>query len=138
MIALALTLVLGGICLCGGMGYLLATDAEANRMEGQAESDGYADGPNSSSAECLDQAYARLQDCGEIAPDCHNAGKTYLRSCLRSAARADPDLCADVPADSTFLDIEFADRFCGARGIPEGDSACDTLASGLVGYCSSL
>ncbi|MBX3272291.1 MAG: hypothetical protein KF729_18675 [Sandaracinaceae bacterium] len=125
----------GGVCVCGGSGWLLATMPEYETTDERALVEGEAAGRVGTAEDCLVSGAERARVCGELGLDCLNHAESYVRACLR-AAPASPELCAGAPARVGVLqDLDYASALCVRHGIAE-DVGCETAARGAEVYCA--
>ena len=135
--ALAILMLAGGACLCGGMGLLLAGAPTDDLNNETAMGEGMTLGAQATSEQCIVQAHERTVACGTMAFTCIDAAEAFLRACLRAVPNPDPGLCDNVPAPTTFGDWGFGNRICAQRGWNAEDGDCDPIADGISIYCHS-
>lgn len=129
----------GGLCVCAGLVGMGSMIAEAPMLEVEIETaqrEGSADGSGGDTELCLTRGHERGATCG-WGLSCGVVVDEYLRACLRSVPIPDPSLCIGVPPPSMVGDLDFEDRFCGARGW-ESDMGCTSVVDSLETHCASF
>ena len=134
--ALSVVLLGGGVCVCGGMGLLIANVPDDLVASENAAREGALFGAHANSDQCITQAHEHTLRCGVMEITCNTAATDFLRSCLRAMPVAEPSLCDDVPAPSTFVDLDFGDALCTRHGWANEDGDCDPIADGLSIFCA--
>lgn len=135
--ALAVIMLAGGACVCGGFGLLMVGAPDDDMTSEAAMRDGMAQGAHATSDECIVQAHDRSVVCGTMEVSCLDAAEAFLRACLRAVPNPDPALCTNVPAPSTFGDWDFANRICTQHGWNSDTGACDPISDAISLYCHS-
>ena len=132
---LALVLVGGGICVCGTLGYLVASAPDDQIEDERAQREGTAAGASGTTEGCVVAAHDRMLLCGTIDIVCAQAAQDFVRACLRSVPSPDRTVCDGVPAPSAMGDWSFADQLCQSHGWASDAGECDPIADGLSIYC---
>lgn len=134
---LALLVLAGGVCMCGGFGLLVASAPDDGQeiVDLQATNEGTAAGQRGTTESCIVATHDRTLGCGVVDPNCTLGAQDFLRACLRAVPSPDPTLCNGVPDPSTMGDWGFADTICRQRGWSSDAGECDPIADAISSFC---
>lgn len=132
---LALVVLGGGICVCGGFGLLMASAPEGEMVDLTATNEGTTAGAHGTTELCITTTHERTLQCGAVDFDCTLRAQDYGAACLRAVPTPTPGICDGVPEQSALGDWDFADTLCRQRGWPSDTGQCDPIADAISVYC---
>lgn len=135
VLAVVATGILGLAVLVGGVYWWVTSNKDRLKDEGKAALEGGRTyGAAHAKGECVDEAVARVSQCGVAGFVCEATTKIWLKECLGKSTSGPPSWCAGAPEpDSIVAGATWSADECRRRNHPT--QACGRLMADALHAC---